>query len=278
MRVKNAKEPPRLIRYLLCADRRLQRISLRRMSVPMKKAKKAPPSIRSKNSRRARDSRRFTWAIDPRATIVGVIFVMGAAALIAARQPSRRADVASVGAQPDAHTTPEPNTRPEQRQLAAAPRPDAKKAIVPTVPATTSAADTHPVHASMNNAPAIESLKAVPATAAAEPLVDSTPQAAAAESTPKAAVENVASITITGCLELDEETFWLNDTSGLDAPTSRSWRSGFLKRRSSRIELVDATYALKLPNHVGQRVAATGTLVNREMQTRSLHRVAGSCR
>ena len=64
MRVKNAKEPPRLIRYLLCADRRFQRISLRRMSVPMKKAKKAPRSTDPKNSAREKDSRRSTWAID----------------------------------------------------------------------------------------------------------------------------------------------------------------------------------------------------------------------
>ena len=161
--------------------------------------------------------------------------------------------------------------------MAAAPRRDAKKGIVPKALATKSAADTHLVHVSMNNVPAIESVRAVPTATAAEPLVDSTPKAATAETTPKAAVENVASVTITGCLERDEETFWLRDTSGVDAPTSRSWRSGFLKKRSSRIELVDATYALKLPNHVGQRVAATGTLVNREMQTRSLLRVAASC-
>ena len=129
---------------------------------------------------------------------------------------------------------------------------------MPKAPAPTSAADTHPVHASMSNVPAIESVKAVPAATAAEPPVDSAPKAAAAESTLNAAVENVASVTITGCLELDKETFWLKDTSGVDAPTSRSWRSGFLKKRWSRIELVDATNALKLPNHIGQRQPHVG--------------------
>ena len=84
-------------------------------------------------------------------------------------------------------------------------------------------------------------------------------------------------VTITGCLELDEETFWLKDAAGVDAPKSRSWRSGFLKRRSSQIELVDAANTLKLPNYVGQRVAATGTLLNREMRARSLQRLAISC-
>ena len=97
------------------------------------------------------------------------------------------------------------------------------------------------------------------------------------ESTAKADVQNVAPVTITGCLDLDEETFWLKNTSGVDAPKSRSRRSGFLKKRPSRIEFVDATNALKLPNYVGQRVASTGMLTNREMRARSLRRVAASC-
>lgn len=92
-----------------------------------------------------------------------------------------------------------------------------------------------------------------------------------------ALVEQVASVTLTGCLEHDEEAFWLRDASGADAPTGRSWKSGFLKKRPSRIELVDAEHALRLTSYVGQRVSATGTLVNREMQTRSLHPLGALC-
>ncbi len=95
--------------------------------------------------------------------------------------------------------------------------------------------------------------------------------------TAKADVENVAPFTITGCLELDEEIFRLKDTTGVEAPKSRSWRSGFLKKRASPIELMDATNTLKLPNYVGQRVAVTGMFMNREMQARSLRPVAASC-
>ncbi len=40
---------------------------------------------------------------------------------------------------------------------------------------------------------------------------------------------------------------------------------------------MDATNTLKLPNYVGQRVAATGMLMNREMRARSLQRAAASC-
>ena len=35
-------------------------------------------------------------------------------------------------------------------------------------------------------------------------------------------VQNSASVTITGCLERDQEVFWLKDTSGAAAPKSRS--------------------------------------------------------
>ena len=110
----------------------------------------------------------------------------------------------------------------------------------------------------------------------AEPAAEPT-KAVPAEHAPTPAVETVASVTITGCLEHDDEAFWLSDASGANAPVSRSWRSGFLKKRPSRIELVDAAHALRLTSYVGQRVAATGTLVNREMKTRSLHPVSTSC-
>lgn len=84
-------------------------------------------------------------------------------------------------------------------------------------------------------------------------------------------------VTITGCLELDKETYRLKDTTGLDAPKSRSWKSGFLKKKTASIAVVDATNKVKLPNHVGERVEVTGMLVDREMQVRSLQRIATSC-
>jgi len=86
-----------------------------------------------------------------------------------------------------------------------------------------------------------------------------------------------APVTITGCLERDDETFRLKNTIGGDAPKARSWRSGFLKRRTAAVDLVDAAGRARLPNYVGQRVAATGLLVDREMQVHSLQRLATSC-
>jgi hypothetical protein len=81
-----------------------------------------------------------------------------------------------------------------------------------------------------------------------------------------------------GCLERDDETFRLKDTSGADAPRSRSWKSAFLKKGAAPVEVVDASKRLKLTNHVGQRVSVTGTLSDGEMQIRSLRRIATSCK
>ena len=93
----------------------------------------------------------------------------------------------------------------------------------------------------------------------------------------KALEPKASPVTITGCLEAADETFRLRDTSGVDAPKSRSWKSGFLKKGSASIEVVDPANRWQLPNHVGQRVSVTGMLVDREMQVRSLKRVAASC-
>ena len=219
------------------------------------KAKKATRSVRARTAARARHARRPSWIVDPRAVVIGLMFAAGTAVLIAARQPSRPTDIA-LAAQPAVRT---PSA---QQPPATAPRPDTKKAVA-TKPVTT-------------HVPPTLSASAATATAG-EPVLDSTPTASAVPSTPATAVENVASVTITGCLEHDAEAFWLSDTTGVDTPTSRSWKSGFLKKRPSRIALVDTANALRLPSYVGQRVTASGTLVNREMKTRSLHRVSSSC-
>jgi len=92
-----------------------------------------------------------------------------------------------------------------------------------------------------------------------------------------AAAPKVAAVTITGCLEQNDDTFRLKNTIGDDAPKARSWKSGFLKKGSAPIDVIDAAQRLKLPTHVGQRVSVTGVLVGREMQLRSLQRVSASC-
>src|SRR5258706_11697758 len=84
-------------------------------------------------------------------------------------------------------------------------------------------------------------------------------------------------VTITGCLEQDNDVFKLKDTEGADAPQSRNWKSGFIKKHNASITVLDASHRLKLEKHVGERVSLTGPLADREMQVRSLSRVTPSC-
>jgi hypothetical protein len=217
---------------------------------------------------------------------LGLIGVLAVAALIAARQPSERVDVASISAPPTAIALPDALARPAAvvppeaialPEQAAAPAPlETKKPVAQKSPATATVARSASADPSIvKTTTAAESLKA----RAIEPVstaMETTPNAAA-ESTSKVAVQTVTSVTITGCLANDDDTFFLKDTSGADAPKSRSWKSGFLKKRAATIELFDATNALRLPSYVGQRVAATGMLVNHEMRAQSVQRVAASC-
>jgi hypothetical protein len=105
--------------------------------------------------------------------------------------------------------------------------------------------------------------------------------AAASAATPAAQAATMAatapSVTLTGCLEGTDDSFRLKDTAGAEAPRSRSWKSGFLKKGPATIDLVDAGHSVKLADNVGRRVSVTGQLVDREMHVRSMRRVSASC-
>jgi hypothetical protein len=107
--------------------------------------------------------------------------------------------------------------------------------------------------------------------------VRSAPKVPAEQAKAEAVVETTPVVTITGCLERSDDTFRLKDTSGADAPRSRSWKTAFLKKRSASLDVLDAANRLKMDDYVGQRISLTGTLVDREMRARSLQPVAPSC-
>ena len=88
-----------------------------------------------------------------------------------------------------------------------------------------------------------------------------------------------APVTITGCLEVstDGETFRLSDVEGADAPKSRSWHTGFFKKRPAPVVLVEPAGREALTANVGHRVAATGQLASRELKVSSLRVVGSSC-
>jgi len=107
------------------------------------------------------------------------------------------------------------------------------------------------------------------ATTAAKP--------AAGQATAKAPEQDAEPATIVGCLVQDHETFRLKNTAGEDAPRSRSWKSGFLRKSTKTIEVLDERHRLSLASHVGEQVSVTGMLDDRELQGTSLTRVAESC-
>jgi hypothetical protein len=107
-----------------------------------------------------------------------------------------------------------------------------------------------------------------------------TAEAAADEAEPATAVTTgpmPTVVTMTGCLARSDNAFRLNDTTGVNVPKARSWKSGFLTKRSASIAIVPDSSELPLAKHIGSRVTVSGTLIDREMRVRTLRRVSGSC-
>ena len=92
-----------------------------------------------------------------------------------------------------------------------------------------------------------------------------------------AASVTAAPVTVAGCLAREGEGFRLKDTAGTAAPKARSWKSGFLKKGSTTVDVVDPAHTLNLAGQVGRRVSVTGALAGREMTARSLRRLGASC-
>jgi hypothetical protein len=289
VRAKKAKTPRRSLRYLLYADRALQRISLRRVSVRTKKTKTPTRTVRAKKTaaRQPSPSRKAAEAVpveqatgsfslrrsDPWWMAFAAVCVAGIVVLIGIPSSSQRAGRPSARIE----DTPEPQDDAAPVSLETL-KPVSKAALTTSVARTPKASAPAPPSAvakpwitSRPAEPTRTSRTAEPTTAPAiEPAAGTNPTA-------NAAAQNTTPVTIQGCLQAGNEGFWLKDVSGADAPTSRSWKSGFLKKRSAAVEVVDAPDSLRLANYLGQRVAASGPLTDRRLQVRSLHRVAGSC-
>jgi hypothetical protein len=93
----------------------------------------------------------------------------------------------------------------------------------------------------------------------------------------KAKATTPKTITVTGCLERDDNEFRLTDTSGAHAPKARSWKSGFITKRASNVDVIDTSKKIKLKDHVGHRDALTGTLEDGELRVQSVRHLAASC-
>ena len=137
-----------------------------------------------------------------------------------------------------------------------------------------------------------ESTTSVAPIAAATPVADTTsteisaPKSSGSNASAQSAAAavptgtgGIAPITITGCLEVstDHDEFRLTDTEGVDAPKSRSWRSGFLKKRSDAVGLLEPPSRLALETHVGRRVTATGLMSGHDMKVSALRAIGPPC-
>jgi hypothetical protein len=120
---------------------------------------------------------------------------------------------------------------------------------------------------------ALAPIEQTPAAKVQKPTATAKP--ASAQTAGAIAGAEIASIE--GCLVQDDGQFRLKNTSGEDAPRGRSWKSGFLHQGSKIIDVLDETHRLNLARHVGERVAITGVLDDRELQGTALKRVAESC-
>lgn len=198
--------------------------------------------------------------------VAGLTLVVACAAaaafLIAARKPTQtQSDIAAppevaVNSVP---AMPAPGKKVAAKTVTSA-KPSAKAPSVSKAPSATEKPATIATYEGPAKTQAVESDTKVPVQDSAKGAMPASP-----------------AVTIAGCLERDGDSFRLKDTTGKDTPKSRSWKSGFLKKGPPRIEVIDASNRLKLRDHVGQRVSVTGTLNDREMQARSLLRVATTC-
>jgi cytoskeletal protein RodZ len=202
---------------------------------------------------RSKKSKRFANGIGAGVIGLAAVCVVATAVVIATREPSQPEDT---------------TVADTQLQEAEEKKPSPKKVPAPQAQANKTPAEKPPAA----RAVPVRTLTANP-TAAKAPAVESKAKAPEANAT----VAESAGVTITGCLERDNDTFRLKDATGADAPKGRSWKSGFLKKGSASIQIVDAANRLKLANHIGRRVSVTGSLLNREMRARSLQRVGTSC-
>ena len=248
---------------------------------PRAKTRTASHAARSAAAGTRGAERRF--ALAPRTVVVGTLCVVAAAALLMGRPSSRTWEVMAVD---------EAGNVERLEQVANGDAIDQEALIDQAVALPRSSART----ASSSPAPVAPPKAIAPAPAppawesASKPAVspDATmkmisppapvaSQSASAVATPAAEAEEPATpVTLAGCLERSGEGFALKNASGDGAPSSRSWKSGFLRKRSQSVALIDRGYTHRLATYVGQRVETTGVLADREMRVKTL-RVLGSC-
>ena len=106
-------------------------------------------------------------------------------------------------------------------------------------------------------------------------------KAAPAKGTPaKSAVVPVetGSVTLTGCLHADGSKYMLTDTEGAKAEKGRTWKTGFITKKSKDVEVVAASSGMKLGDFRGHKVSVVGVRDGQShLKARTIKQVAASC-
>ena len=219
----------------------------------------------------------------PRATGLRAVTLAGVALLVVAAIALPRLTLPAPGAA-DANEAPQPAE--PVAEIAPSPHPIAPP--TPRVPSKNppiAKPATHRIPESAKSSAPVVVAASIGDTAGREDVASKLPVSEPMETAPAPASVSTGSVmpspvTITGCLEIstDEDAFRLTDTDGVDAPTSRSWRTGFLRKRPAAVALLEVPDRLALKTNIGKRVAATGVLTSHELKLNSLRVVSASCK
>ena len=263
MPAKKTRQPGKAV-YLLSADRKFRRLSLKKISERVKGARRRM---------RGRSIAKTATAAEPVSTaartpaparVASIALVIAGVFLLATLAGGSWPSASSVDPQVAAAQT--ENAAVLTADVASAPMVRAKPLTASPTANAPRAVNALPVPAAVNAKATSQPKETIKVPA---------PPSALAEAHPVAAAAPVDTVTISGCLDFDGKSAWLKDASGVDAPRTRSWRSGFLKKRSSRIALVDGPTSAEA--YDGRLVSVTGVLVDREMRVSSLKPIAGDC-
>jgi hypothetical protein len=213
---------------------------------------------------------------------MAAIALLVVATTVIARYASSRVPSAAPDTAPEALTVTAPLPAPPAAPAPVAPvqRPQAAGAVAekPKQPRVVTAARSRE-HSVPLPPPAVTATSSDGASASSAVAAEPITSASTVESIATPNPVGVAPVTITGCLEttVDGSEFRLTDTEGIDAPKTRSWRSGFLKKRAAPVQLIELSDPRELQKYVGRRVVATGLLTSRELRVRSLQSAGASC-
>ena len=213
--------------------------------------------------------------------MVGTLCLVAAAALVMSRNSSVVNWVAEVDASGNVQRLERVDNFDPSQMVTPANTPGSLRPS-PRATSLTSTPEPEPKRAE----PAPATYEFAPAAAPAEPAprmvsaslrsTEVEPEPASASPANEQAAATVPA-TIVGCLAREADAFWLKNVSGADAPKSRSWKSGFLRKKSSNVALVDrGGLSNRLATYVGRRIETTGALADREMHVKTL-RVLGAC-